>query len=478
MVIPEKHEVSKPDYAQLCLSITKLGDLPTINLSNCTLNIHSLVDPYGSYNVPVDESPSNNGVCNNSLQNVANMSLDSTQDISQMGGSNNSQLGDSSVPTTQVNSNPSSPVIDNLNISSPINHFTVNNVNMACWNIRGFGKRTVNKELNMLCRNINPDIIFLSGTKMNKDLAARGLRNMGFPCIFNVPSIGRSGGLVLAWKKEIHLNIISSSLRGTEDKNGGLEVDDSDFEYLRKFCSAFNLHDPGFSGPRFTWSNMQQGPDLILERLDKFLIKPFHFMDMWIEDPTCRDIIANFWSVNVIGSLAYKLKAKLPSTKKGLRDWNKSSFGNIQTNISTTREEIVDIQTSNHTNFSSIPRLRSRLEYLYNPDELYWKDKSREVWLMKGDKNSPYFHRVTLLRRKRNAISWIKDSSDTIQTDRNSIGTSFINYFKTLYSSHPQLFQDKILQYLPVKFSEADNAHLNSPLSPEEIKNVVFQMRG
>ncbi|XP_026396094.1 uncharacterized protein LOC113290725 [Papaver somniferum] len=235
---------------------------------------------------------------------------------------------------------------------------------------------------------------------------------MGFPCTFNVSSIGRSAGLVLAWKKEIQLNILSSSLRGiyvtsidiihskichiyfmhgepnsslrhafweqqcqlsnapldepvffvcdfnallgTEDKNGGLEVDDSDFSNLRNFCSVFNLHDPGFSGLIFTWYNMQQGPDLILERLDRCIInhsaeylypklcvnylprefsnhcpmhigcnyedvctpRPFHFMAMWIKDPTCIDIIANSWSVNVVGSPAYNLKAKLLSTKR------------------------------------------------------------------------------------------------------------------------------------------------------------------
>ncbi|XP_026420164.1 uncharacterized protein LOC113316160 [Papaver somniferum] len=351
---------------------------------------------------------------------------------------------------------------------------------------------------------------------MGKDRAARKLKNMGFPCTFNVPNVGRSGGLVLAWKKEIHLNVISSSLRGiyvtstdiihsktchihfvygepnstlrpsfweqqcqqsnapidepvfvigdfntllgTKDKNGGLEVNDSDFEHLRNFCSVFNLHDPGFSGPRFTWSNMQQGPDLILERLDrcflnqivenlcpKFYVnnlprdssdhwpmhigfnyedtcmpRPFHFMAMWIEDPTIRDITANSWSVNVIGSPAYKLRAKLLSSKKGLRDWNKSSFGNIQTDISTIRKELLDLQISDPTDTTTSARLKARLEYLYTLEELYWKDKSRE----------------------------------------------------------PHQFQDEILNDLPVKFFVEDNDILNLPLTAEEIKNVVFQMGG
>ncbi|XP_026428559.1 uncharacterized protein LOC113324452 [Papaver somniferum] len=405
---------------------------------------------------------------------------------------------------------------------------------------------------------------------MGKDMAARKLKNMGFPCTFNVPSVGRSGGLVLAWKKEIHLNVVSSSLRGihvtatdivhsktfhlhfvygepnsslrpafweqqcqqtivpvdehvffigdfntllgTEDKNGGLEVNDSDFENLRNFYSVFNLHDPGFSGPRFTWSNMQQGPDLILERLDrcflnqmaehlcpKFCVNnlprdssdhcpmhigfnyedtcmtiPFHFMAMWIEDPTCRDIISNAWSVNVLGSPAYKLKAKLLNIKKGLRNWNKLSFGNIQTDISTIMKDLLDLQISDPTDSTTTARLKARLEYLYNLEELYWKDKSREVWLLEGDRNTPYFHRVTLFRMKRNTISWIKDSSNSILTDRDNIGNSFIDYFKSLYSSQPHQFQDEILNDLPVKFSTEDNDTLNLPLTAEEIKNDVF----
>ncbi|XP_026452326.1 uncharacterized protein LOC113352763 [Papaver somniferum] len=226
-------------------------------------------------------------------------------------------------------------------------------------------------------------------------MAARKLKNMGFPCTFNISSVGRSGGLALAWNKEIHFNIVSSSMRGiyvtstdiihsktchiyfmygepnsslrqafweqqfqqsnapldepvffigdfnallgTEDKNGGLEVDDPDFENLRNFCYVFNLHDRGFSGPRFTWSNMQQG------------------------------------------SPAYKLKAKLLSTKKGLKDWNNSSFGNIQTNISIIMKDLAELQLSNPTDSTNTSRLKTRLEYLYNLEELYWKDKSREV---------------------------------------------------------------------------------------------------
>ncbi|XP_026384273.1 uncharacterized protein LOC113279836 [Papaver somniferum] len=141
-------------------------------------------------------------------------------------------------------------------------------------------------------------------------------------------------------------------------------------------------------------------------------------------------------------------------------------------------KDLLELQISDPTDSITTARLKTRLEYLYTLEELYWKDKSREVWLIEGDKNTPYFHRVTLFRRKRNAISWIKDSSNAILTDRDNIGNSFLDYFKNLYSSQPQQFQDEILNDLPVKFSAEDNDTLSLPFTAEEIKNVVFQMGG
>ncbi|XP_026428504.1 uncharacterized protein LOC113324400 [Papaver somniferum] len=403
VVIPEELDTTEPDYAQLCPPITKLRDLPAIDLSTCSLNTQPVINSYGSYNVPADNSPNNNGFRNNSLLNAATSSLDSSQD----GDDTSVSLGGGSDSTTQ-----------------------------------DLEKKSANKELSLLCRNVNPYIIFLSETKMNKDMATRKLRNMGFPCTFNIPSIGRSGGLALAWKKEIHPNIVLSNMRGTEDKNGGLEVDDPDFENLRNFCSVFNLHDPGFSEPRFTWSNMQHGPDLIPERLDRCLLNqtaedlcPKLRVNNLPRDSSDHFPMHISFNYEDICSPTYKLKDKLLSTKKGLRHWNKSSFGNIQTNISTIKKDLADPQLFKPTDTGNTSRLKAILEYLYNLEELYWKDKSMEVWFME-------------------------------------------DYFKSLYSSHPQQFQDEILDDFPIKFSAEDNTLLIMPLSLEEIKNVVFQMGG
>ncbi|KAM2888887.1 hypothetical protein FF1_012549 [Malus domestica] len=65
------------------------------------------------------------------------------------------------------------------------------------WNCRGLGSNTVVRPLYGLIRKYRPFMIFLSKTKM-KDHRIDGVcRRMGFYGGFNVPHVGRAGGLNL-----------------------------------------------------------------------------------------------------------------------------------------------------------------------------------------------------------------------------------------------------------------------------------------
>lgn len=66
--------------------------------------------------------------------------------------------------------------------------------------------------------------------------------------------------------------------------------------------------------------------------------------------------------------------------------------------------------------------------------ELILCQKSREVWLKEGDKNSKFFHMSLMMRRRRNNIFAIKDDKRWIQ-DKNEKCAYFEGKFKELYKS-------------------------------------------
>ena len=59
---------------------------------------------------------------------------------------------------------------------------------------------------------------------------------------------------------------------------------------------------------------------------------------------------------------------------------------------------------------------------LLHQDELHWRQRSREIWLKAGDRNTKYFHQRAKQRRGKNTIKGILDSQGNWCEDENGIG--------------------------------------------------------
>ena len=123
-------------------------------------------------------------------------------------------------------------------------------------------------------------------------------------------------------------------------------------------------------------------------------------------------MVEKAWNIEVWGSQLCRLCKKQDATKEALRKWTKEIFGNIKMRISSLMQKLKEIQgnpISKENNRVEIGLQNELNEWLYR-SEVLWRQKSRELWLKEGDKNSRFFHLSTIVRRRRNTIEAVKNN--------------------------------------------------------------------
>jgi len=95
--------------------------------------------------------------------------------------------------------------------------------------------------------------------------------------------------------------------------------------------------------------------------------------------------------------------------------WNKSHFGNVFAKKKRLMARLNGIQRAMAiTPLASLMDLEKNLllelDNVLSQEGELWALKSRVNWSIQGDRNTPFFHMSTLVRRKRNKITTIKNS--------------------------------------------------------------------
>ena len=297
-------------------------------------------------------------------------------------------------------------------------------------------------------------------------------------------------------------------------KSGGRPVDSSSHYSFGGFIDHFGMIDVGFVGNPFTWSNNRQGLDNIKERLDRglasptwvhlrsnfslihlpthnsdhnpisfttntisyFLPRPFRFKEFWSKDPSCELVIEAAWQIYFPNYHAACLSKKLTNTKLALLKWNSLHFGNIHKRIKETFTILDSVQQSPATPLAHEQELNLKmdLENLLIKEEFLWCSKSKETKLTCMDLNTKYVHTTTLIRRRSNAINFLKlDSRDWVSS-RAKIGGNFIAHFTNLFTSSNPLIENEMLDLFYPIITYEENASLCT--TEEEISEALASL--
>ena len=89
-----------------------------------------------------------------------------------------------------------------------------------------------------------------------------------------------------------------------------------------------------------------------------------------------------------------------------------------------------------------------------------WCQRSRVLWLSKGDSNTAFFHSKATKRFRKNLIRGIKNARGEWLTEREEMGLEVTTYYEELFSSsHPSLTVEA-LEKIPCLVMEEMNADL------------------
>ncbi|XP_074374872.1 uncharacterized protein LOC141716338 [Apium graveolens] len=108
-------------------------------------------------------------------------------------------------------------------------------------------------------------------------------------------------------------------------------------------------------------------------------------------------------------------------------------------------------------------------------EEIFWRQRSKQLWLQSGDKNTRYFHSSCTARRRTNRIHRLKNDNGNWVDWQQGLQSLIVNYYQDLFKSD-QANIDEVTNCVHPRLSSAQNMDLMKEISDVEVKSAIFQM--
>ncbi|XP_059433934.1 uncharacterized protein LOC132167054 [Corylus avellana] len=449
-------------------------------------------------------------------------------------------------------------------------------MSILSWNCRGLGNLWIVRDICRLVKEKKPNLVFLMETKLMASRVERVKYKLGFSSVFVVDCVGRSGGLALFWndnelveiqnysrrhinakisgvdgiaqwiltgfyghpevakRKEswdllMHLHSLTSSawmcvgdfneILADEEKYGANKRPRWQIRDFQQTMERCQLHDLGFLGPKFTWSNKREDGHFIMERLDRAIAnqawmtsypnygvevlanhtsdhapinvqlcivrrdqwrleKKFFYAAGWGKKDSHNNLIKSVWREKGLASNPWmSFSAKIGRCKKVITRWQIKEKGQAESQIQQKTEQLKLLQMGDsRPEEEKIKLLQQEVNDIFEKEEMHWRQRAKEHWLKSGDKNTKFFHASVNQRRRMNHIVLIEDKAGNLCTTPESINRAFTDYFQNIFSTSNPYGLRECLHGLERRITPSMNEQLEREITVEEIYYAISQM--
>lgn len=160
--------------------------------------------------------------------------------------------------------------------------------------------------------------------------------------------------------------------------------------------------------------------------------RTFKFENWWLKEQDFQQFARNEWRKTTHISFSQRTN----KLARGLKVWCRKKKP-LQQELTDLEEQInnLQMQPMQQQNFSLENSLVNRYENNLTKLTDYYMQRANKEWIKDGDRNTSFFHRAILKRRRKNTIFSVMDENNVVHYMPKQISNTFVNYFRHIFAS-------------------------------------------
>ncbi|CAI9767368.1 unnamed protein product [Fraxinus pennsylvanica] len=163
--------------------------------------------------------------------------------------------------------------------------------------------------------------------------------------------------------------------------------------------------------------------------------------------------------------------------REKLMYWSKHNAGVARKELKVNLKKLQSLQSINQGDLNGrIKDTQKQIDVLLEDEEIKWKQRSKQLWLKCGDKNTAYFHKCASQRKKQNFIRSVLNESGELSNKQDEISSTFQLFYQQLFSTSNPTGIEEVVKDLEAIVPPDTNDQLQKPCTEEEVKRAMFDM--
>ena len=198
-------------------------------------------------------------------------------------------------------------------------------------------------------------------------------------------------------------------------------------------------------------------------------------------------MVKEFWAgteeIFLSTSSLFRFSKKLKSLKPLIRNLAKDKMGNLVKKAKEAHEKLckaleVNLCSPSIQNQQLESEAYSKWEFVAGLEEDFLKQRSKLHWLSVGDQNNKTYHRAIITREAINGIREVRCRDGTLVTEESEIKAEAEGFFQEFLQpdDFTGMTVENLQDLLPFRCVEQDQHVLVRPVTPEEVRQVLFSM--